>query len=673
MSAFGGRGFAGACLLALAALLAAYSNHFDNDFHFDDTHVIVDNLSIRGLHDIGRFFTDATTFTSRPQNAVYRPLLTLSYAIDYRLGGGLNPRQFHRTQFLLLVALGVGLVALFKLLLDRAGPTPAHAWAALVAATLFCIHTANTQTVNYLSSRSDLASTLGVVLAFLVYLGWPRGRGSQLHLLPALAGGLCKPLAVMYGPLLFLYVLLLEERRGLVPVSRAALRASLRKAAPALAAGLALFVVLRRMDADTLEYARTDRWTYARTQPFVWLHYARLFLLPRGLTADTDWEPLASGWDLRLFAGGLFVAALAAAVVWLSRHERWRPVAFGLAWFAIALLPTSSVFPLSEVTNEHRLFFPFVGLSLASVWAAALGIERWAGPRRTLVATALAVATLAAHGVGTHVRNRVWKDGESLWRDVAEKSPRNARGLMNYGLVRMARGELAEALALFERAATITPNYSILEINLGIVKSALGDAETGERHFLRALSLEPDYAQGHYYYARWLVAHARAPQALPHLEQAVALSPGDVDVNRLLLDFHAARGDREALVARARQVLTLAPDEPAAQAYLDGRVPYEAPEDSAEAWASLAFQKLGEADWLAAATLYRRSLELDAAVASSWNDLGWTLAQAGFRELAPACFERALALDPALERARANLDWARRGYPGPVRRPTAVP
>ena len=37
---------------------------------------------------------------------------------------------------------------------------------------------------------------------------------------------------------------------------------------------------------------------------------------------------------------------------------------------------------------------------------------------------------------------------------------------MNYGLALMRRGELAEALELFERAKTFTPNYSILEINL---------------------------------------------------------------------------------------------------------------------------------------------------------------------------------------------------------------
>ena len=172
----GNTSYAVVCLLALLALAGAYSNHFDNGFHFDDSHVIVNNLSIRGLHDPARFFTDPLTFTARPQNAVYRPLLTLSFALDYGIGGGLAPRQFHITQFTLLVLLGVLLVAMCKMLFDRADLRPSNRWTALAAATLFCMHTANTETVNYISSRSSLAATLAVVISFAAYLAWPGGR-----------------------------------------------------------------------------------------------------------------------------------------------------------------------------------------------------------------------------------------------------------------------------------------------------------------------------------------------------------------------------------------------------------------------------------------------------------------------------------------------------------------
>ena len=77
--------------LLLIALVAAYSNHFHNSFHFDDAHTIVTNAAIRELRNIPVFFRDAATFSSLPSNQSYRPLVSTLLAIDYSLGHGLQP------------------------------------------------------------------------------------------------------------------------------------------------------------------------------------------------------------------------------------------------------------------------------------------------------------------------------------------------------------------------------------------------------------------------------------------------------------------------------------------------------------------------------------------------------------------------------------------------------
>ena len=51
----------------LLALVAAYSNHFGNSFHFDDAHAVVNNPAIRTLGEAGRFFRDARTFSHEAQ------------------------------------------------------------------------------------------------------------------------------------------------------------------------------------------------------------------------------------------------------------------------------------------------------------------------------------------------------------------------------------------------------------------------------------------------------------------------------------------------------------------------------------------------------------------------------------------------------------------------------
>src|SRR4051812_40108069 len=88
---------------AVLVLVAAYSNSLHNSFHFDDSHVIVDNLYIRSLANIPHFFTDGRTFSSLPSNAIYRPVVSTTLAVDYSLASGLDPLWFHITQLTLLV------------------------------------------------------------------------------------------------------------------------------------------------------------------------------------------------------------------------------------------------------------------------------------------------------------------------------------------------------------------------------------------------------------------------------------------------------------------------------------------------------------------------------------------------------------------------------------------
>src|SRR5215510_10355917 len=195
------KGFAIAAAASVLLVTGAYWNSLGNAFHFDDAHVVENNLYIRSLQNVPRFFRDATTFSSIRSHASYRPLLSATLALDYA-SGALDPRPYHRTQIALLVALGAMLVVFYGRWLRDAGASEA-AWLALFAATFFCVHTANTETLNFISSRSEELSVMGVVGSFLVWYAWPRARVTGLHLVPMFLGALAKVHAVMYGPLLF--------------------------------------------------------------------------------------------------------------------------------------------------------------------------------------------------------------------------------------------------------------------------------------------------------------------------------------------------------------------------------------------------------------------------------------------------------------------------------------
>lgn len=665
-----GHGFAfvAALALALGLLVAAYSNHFNNGFHFDDFHVIVNNLYIQNLSNIPQFFRDSMTFSSLPENATYRPLLSASFALDYALGDGVNSaRQFHYTQFGLLLCLGVLLFFLYKALASYGVATEHNHFFALFGAFFFCVHTANTQTVNYISSRSSLVGTLGAVAAFVVYLYLPKLRKFMLYLVPILLGCLGKPITIMFAPMLLLWIYFFEEERSLGDLFnlrgvRALAKASLRSL-PALLLGIGMYWFLGKMDAKTVVLSQFKPLDYLMSQPFVWVHYLRLFFFPVGLTADTDWRILPYWYDTRLFVGIFFITLLVGAAFYTSRTKALRPIAFGLLWIPLALAPSSFV-PLSEVYNEHRIFFPYVGLTFVMVYLAQYAMQRIGSFERHRVAygALVGVALLLgiAHAVGTYTRNKVWLDEETLWLDVTTKSPENGRALMNYGLSQMRKGDMARALEYYDRARVYTPNYAYLDINTAIAKAALGQNTDAEFYFQRALQLSPQFARGHFFYAHWLVEQKRVTEAEQHFQRSLEISPSISETRTELMQIYSALGKEAELRALAEETLRLAPSDAPARAYARGAIPFVAAAETATAYEALGRRYIDQKQFLVAATIYRHSLQLDAKSASGWNNLGWALLSLGAYSNSIDCFSHALELDPKLELARNNLALAKR-------------
>lgn len=658
------RRFTAAAAAALALFFAAYANSLTNAFHFDDAHVIENNLFIRDLANVPRFFTDANTFSATPMNTTYRPVVSLTLAIDYAIGRGLNPVAFHITQLVLFAAVGALVFLLYRRVAESTlppGPRFHPLWFALFAATLYGVHTGNTQPANYISARSELLSALGVLGAFALYAYVPRSRRFHMYLLPAAVGVLAKNHAVMFAPLLLTYKLLIEQELSLkeiltrrnCPDRARALRSSI----PAFVLLVALFLLVELMPVDAQSYGSGSRWLYLATSAWVWVRYVGLYFLPVGLTADTD-IAIFTKFDPRMLAG---LALLAASLVgaWVaSRSRPGRPIAFGILWFWIAIAPTSTIVVLAEVTNDHRYFIGFIGLNLAVLWALALVLSRSTHPL-TRVVFYLAIGVLVAHAVGTHVRNRVWRNDETLWADVAQKSPRNGRGLMNYGLALMKRGRLTEARDLFVRAQQYTPFYSYLEVNLGVVNAALGDHVAAERHYRRALSLDASVPVSHRHFARWLIDRGRGVEALPHVQALVVISPADIDAKRQLMALYAALGETEALQRIARATHAVANWDTTARAYAEGRLPFAPASPDAKGWFDLGWSFTQQNRHLDAAQAYRAAIAADPLHADAWNNLGWTLGKLGFAADAVQPLERAVALRPSYVLARNNLAWVR--------------
>ncbi|MGC4117008.1 MAG: tetratricopeptide repeat protein [Myxococcales bacterium] len=551
-------GYPLSCAALGIALLAAYSNHFHNAFHFDDSHTIESNLFVRDLRNVPRFFADARTFSSLPANQSYRPLLTTTLAVDYAFSGR-SPVAFHVDSFFWLCVQCLLAVLLFTRLTGSK-------WAGLFGAALFGLHSAVAETVNYVIARGDILSTLGATGSILLYAQGGRARRYFVYLVPMALGVLSKEQGAMAAPLLFLYVGLIEQRRTLLGLLHPrGFFAALVPALPAflVCGGLAAFAVSQNTGYSA---GAASRLWYLATQPYVMGHYFLSFLVPVGLTADADWVAVASVADPRLAVGLVFLAAALTIAYLASRDDGARPIAFGILWFFVALLPTSSVFPLAEVMNDHRMYFPFVGLALAAATAGKLLAERMPKVRAGLGAAA--VAALVVHAIGVHGRNEVWRTEETLWKAVTEASPRNGRGWMNYGLALMGRGEWAGAERCFTEALRLTPNYGYAHTNMAILLGATGRPAEAEKHFKLAVALMPRVPSLRYFFARWLEQVGRRDEAETQLRTGLALSPADPASRGLLMKLLAQREAWSELAKAARETLGFNSSDANAKTYL---------------------------------------------------------------------------------------------------------
>ena len=465
--------------LMLLLTLITYLNHFENTFHFDDFHTIVNNANIRTLKNTPRFFTDGSTSSVLPQNQAYRPVTVLSLAIDYWLAGDYYPSYFQTSTFILFLLQGVLMVFLFKRVFDQSFKLGPNTYIALLAVTWYMLHPVNAETVNYIIARTDVQSTLFVLLGLVMYIFSPFCRKTHLYLVAVGLGALCKPPAIMFAPILFFYILFFEEKIGLNELFKLKrfkqILGVLIKTLPSIIFCIAIYLFTNKMTPKTWEPGGASVMQYLITQPFVILHYFGEFFLPTSLSADTDWKLLPSVLDIRFVAGFVFIAALLFTAFYTSKKARTRPIAFGIVWFFLALVPSSSIIPLAEVLNDHRMYFPFIGLVMSVGWALGLLYIKFNNAiRKEWVFTAIALL-LAAYAYGTWQRNIVWYNEESLWYDVTQKSPNNGRGLMNYALALYQKEDYYGSRKIFK---TGRKNYTGICIRL--YQPGFGERERGQ-------------------------------------------------------------------------------------------------------------------------------------------------------------------------------------------------
>jgi len=587
-----------------------YGNSLSGPFTFDDDHSVVYNAQIRQLWPLS-----AVLSPLRPDQPVAgRPLVSVSFAINYAIGG-LNVRGYHAGNIGLHILCALLLFGVVRstLVAPRLPARFAERTAtnlAFVGALIWMVHPLQTETVDYISARTESMMSLFYLLTLYTSI---RALGSHrsaiwlvLSVLSCAMGMACKE-AMVTAPLM----VVLYDRTFVFASLKEALRARgkfyVGLAATWLGLAALLWVGPR---GETVGFSTgITPWIYLLNQSMMIARYLRLAFWPRLLVLDYGTpQPLTLAQAAP--SGAVIVILLLLTIAAL----RWRP-AFGFlgAWFFVILAPTSSFIPIAtEVGAERRMYLPLAAIVMQAVitghllWqrcasAADPSSRRWRVQLTSAGMIAAIVLVCGALAAGTVRRNAEYQSDLTLWRGVLERRP-GPRAHRNVAAALKVAGNREETLFHMREAVRDDP-----QARYGLGRELFDQGELSEavEELQRALRERP--LDTNVIAARWLITRALISQGKPadaaeQLRVILKATPADASALEMLADALLAQGDFEEASVRYLELL--------------------------------------------------KSKPADAGV---WSNLGVTLEKTGHADQAARAFGRAVELDPQNGKAQGNL------------------
>ena len=255
-------------------------------------------------------------------------------------------------------------------------------------------------------------------------------------------------------------------------------------------------------------------------------------------------------------------------------------------------------------------------------------------------------------------------------------SPTRMRAITetNLGSALHEAGRLDEAVARYEKAAALQPDYAPAYNNLGVTLRAQGRVDAAIAAYEKGLALKDDYPDLHYNLANALLEQNRADEAAAHLRRSLAGDAESAGSHNNLGMALAAKGQYEQAAAEFRAAIALEPGSvlahrnlgnvlaslgrgPEALAALERAVALD-PKDAQAAY-DLGSLLLEAGRFADAATRFEAALALTPRSVETLNNLGIALASQGRIREAATLFERALALQPDFADAQRNLATAK--------------
>jgi tetratricopeptide (TPR) repeat protein len=500
-----------AWLMIFASVVLVYAPALNGSLLWDDNGHICPK-TLRSLHGLLRIWTDLGATQQ------YYPILHSTFWVEYRLWGE-TVLGYHLANLVLHC-----IASCFVISLMRQLALPG-AW---LGGLIFALHPVCVESVAWMSEQKNTLSTVFCLGAALAYLRFHQSRRATIYSLALI---------------LFLLALLTKSVTAMLPAvllviiwwqqGRLRWKEDFLPLIPWLAIGavaglFTAWVERTYIGAQGSDFILTlgQRGLLAGRIPcfyfwkMVWPANL-IFIYPR-------WTPdPAEAWQ---YVFPVAVIGLLGAV-WVVRKWNRGPLAALFAFLAL-------LFPVLGFVNVYPFVFSFVAdhfqylASLALIIPASATltsiVQRCTTTSTRWTASLAALVLLAILGTSTWKQSHLYRNAETLYRDIIARNPGCWLAYNNLGNVLDTSPEHTdEVIALYQTALRLKPDHPEAHINLAsiLAKNPATKADA-IRHWETALHTRPDFADGHNNLGVLLAREPnRLPEAIAHFEVAVRLDP----------------------------------------------------------------------------------------------------------------------------------------------------
>ena len=504
-------------LIIVVVSVLIYLYTLGNDFAYDDKFTITNNYLIRSWHKIPTIFTN-DYFTSSGELS-YRPVVTLSYFIDYFFWQ-LNPLGYHLTNLLLHSLNAVLLFFLFTSICWNFKPSAVKmphsvqhdsichserreecyikvlsgepdkesksffsqnaevpvlrvqtikTSVPFTASLIFCIYPILTEAVNAISYREDIMAATFYFAAFLFYLKTHQRQSVLwygISLICYFLGLFSKEMAITFPILIGLYDVM---RYGKALFTFKRIRYYIGYILITVFYITLRFVFLHNPTESYIPYPQNSLWINFLTMSKVIASYIKLLFFPVHLNADYVVPNTSSPGELSFVLSFLLIVSVIVITYRLFFYSK--ALFFSILWFFVTLLPVLNIIPIENIMAERYLYIPLVGFCILG--GQLLSLIPGSGLKSDILTSwsFLIIIGIILTGFCWQTCNRakIWFDDLSLWSTTVIDSPQSSRAHNNLGVLYKKMGFIDAAMKEYNTAIQIRPDYSEAHGNIANV------------------------------------------------------------------------------------------------------------------------------------------------------------------------------------------------------------